>query len=88
MLKLSKFDAYTAQKLAQLEEKIAQARLQCLLLFASLDGDDHDDGGDGVKHNELIQRWTDRVEQESNLRNCLHVINGMSISSLYYMNIL
>ena len=36
MLKLSKFGAYTAQKLAQLGEKIAQARLQCLSLFASL----------------------------------------------------
>ena len=65
-------------------------QMECRMLSADDgDGGDHDDGGDGVKHNELIQRWTDRVEQESKLRNCLHVIkDGMSISSLYYMNIL
>ena len=36
MLKLSKFCAYTGQKLAQLGEKIAQARWPCWPLFASL----------------------------------------------------
>ena len=36
MLKLSKFCAYTGQKLAQLGEKIAQARWPCWPLFESL----------------------------------------------------
>ena len=36
MLKLSKFCAYSGQKLAQLEEKIAQARWPRWPLFASL----------------------------------------------------
>ena len=44
MLKLSKFGAYTAQKLAQQGGKKAQARLQCLLLFASVAGANADAG--------------------------------------------
>ena len=36
MFKLSKFCAYTGQKLAQLGKKLAQARWPCWLLFASL----------------------------------------------------